>query len=633
MSTITRIKPYQSSQHTWQTILANTNIIPMNQRKYEWKEKELNKFMKDLFYIYEDTSYFEKMGTLIYYTGNPDGKEVWDGQQRLITIILTLIAISNISKLYNDIHFSNSIFKSITEDLYEISDVSSKISELIKLYGEKVNIPKIQCICPHDDHAISSIFNNYKPLICYKKNNLELSDDESDDGDENADDEEIDEKLTKIECVECNISVARKSDFIRHLVKKHNYDDTKINSKTTGIYQALEFICEKIIIRNYSLSKLKEFRKFISQSIDIQVCECNDLKYVSMIFDQENNRGLPVKELDVIKNKILSNIDNCNKDEIFDIWSELKSTTNLIYTTDFGQKIFNIAIQIYTKKIVSHFNQEELFDHLITKNNKQETYNNIKHFFKIVKEILDIFNNIVNDRYGRLINTRKCSITWEGFMYLLLPICYFKKSIDTKLIEVIVKWYYRNVGQKTTTFNSLAYSNPFIDFTNSFIKDSTFNYIDAVINLFKKEIDGRVDNENYIINNTKKEWRGTGKTQAKMLLSFLETKLNNDDNFPILEHDLEHIIADNKKNDLVTPSNVYKLGNLTLFESKNSENGHKGNRSVKDNHFNFKKIQYENSSHKITRDLCKLDKFDEETIINRTIDLFKMIDQFTKYDL
>ena len=66
----------------------------MNQRNYEWSIQEINKFMKDIFKIFEHTkNYCEKMGTIIYYTGNSEGKEVWDGQQRLITVILILISV------------------------------------------------------------------------------------------------------------------------------------------------------------------------------------------------------------------------------------------------------------------------------------------------------------------------------------------------------------------------------------------------------------------------------------------------------------------------------------------------------------------------------------------------------------
>ncbi len=117
-----------------------------------------------------------------------------------------------------------------------------------------------------------------------------------------------------------------------------------------------------------------------------------------------------------------------------------------------------------------------------------------------------------------------------------------------------------------------------------------------------------------------------------MLLYFIETTESTDDYYPNLEHDLEHIYPENKKNNLLTPNIIYRLGNLTIFESKNSKNnGHKGNRSIKDKPFSNKKEQYDGSYHKITRDLFKYDIFDITEIESRTNDLFKKLNDKTNY--
>ncbi len=623
-----RIMPYHSTQTTWKTILDNINIIPMNQRNYEWSTQEINKFINDIFEIYENTNYYEKMGTIIYYTGNPEGKEVWDGQQRLITIILLLVAISRICKLlHNDTQFSDGIINSISESLFMINEPSKRIYEIIQKYGENSKIPKVCCICPHDNKAIIDIYNYYNPLIYY----IKTPDCNEEDSDEDDDISENDTNTKNIECKICNHTFSKKVNFIKHLTKNHEYDD-KTKNKQTKIYTAFEHISQMIFKKNYDSKKFRDFYKFITQQIDIQVCECNDLQYVSIIFDQENNRGLKVGSLDVIKNKILSNISDENKDEIFDIWSSLKTTSHPIYS-DFGQRVFNCAIQIYNNSIVRHFNQEELFDKLIIKNDKKTTYNEIKNFIAIVEKLFDIIEQIFNNRYGRLIFTKKCSITWEGFMYLLLPILYFKNSIDNKLIEIIVRWYYRNIntGKNTQTFNSLGYSNAFIEISNKVINNNNHDYVSDIINLFRKEKAFCIQKENYESNNINKEWKGNNAMKAKMLLYFLQTKLNNDDNLPILNHDLEHIHSDNKKTELSNISNVYKLGNLTILEAKKSENGHKGNRSIKDSPFHIKKLDYKMSSHSITRDLNDYNDFTDETIVTRTKELFKLLNNLTDY--
>jgi hypothetical protein len=382
--------------------------------------------------------------------------------------------------------------------------------------------------------------------------------------------------------------------------------------------------------KKYATKNLIELYKFIIYNIDIQVCECYDLQYVSKIFDQENNRGIKVGSLDVIKNKILSNISNDKKEEIYKIWTGLKSTSHNVYT-DYGQKIFNCAIQIYNKKIIRDFNQEEFFDKLINKDDNILTYNEIMKFISIVEKLFDIVDKISKDRYGRLIFTKKCCITWEGYMYLMLPIFYFSDNIDNKLIEIIVRWYFRNICQKILTFNSLGYSNVFIEISNNFIREKN-DYYSEIIKLFRKEKQDCIKTEFYEKNNIDKEWKKSSGSKAKMLLYFIQTKLNNTDNLPNLSHDLEHIHSDNKKNDLKFPSNVYKLGNLTIFESNNSEeNCHKGNRSIKDRPFHMKKNEYKGSSNSITRDLTDYKEFTEDTIIQRTKELFQLLNKLTDY--
>ena len=97
-----RIRPYHTTQTNWKSILSNLNMIPMNQRNYDWDtHPQITKFLYDIFDIFENTNFCEKMGSIIYYTGINDGKEVWDGQQRLITIILILKAISIVSVKLN----------------------------------------------------------------------------------------------------------------------------------------------------------------------------------------------------------------------------------------------------------------------------------------------------------------------------------------------------------------------------------------------------------------------------------------------------------------------------------------------------------------------------------------------------
>jgi hypothetical protein len=69
-----RIKPYHTTQTYWKSILSNLNMIPMNQRNYDWdNDPQILKFLNDLFDIFENTNFYEKMGSIIY--GKEDGMD------------------------------------------------------------------------------------------------------------------------------------------------------------------------------------------------------------------------------------------------------------------------------------------------------------------------------------------------------------------------------------------------------------------------------------------------------------------------------------------------------------------------------------------------------------------------------
>ena len=62
---MTRQKPYTTNQESWASILQKPLRIPMNQREYSWEEEEIERFLDDMFKIYEEGRYVEKMGSII----------------------------------------------------------------------------------------------------------------------------------------------------------------------------------------------------------------------------------------------------------------------------------------------------------------------------------------------------------------------------------------------------------------------------------------------------------------------------------------------------------------------------------------------------------------------------------------
>ena len=68
----------------------------MNQREYSWGPQEIIKFLDDIFKIYKEDKYVEKMGSIINLNYN-SGNDIYDGQQRILTTILILNVIGCLS--------------------------------------------------------------------------------------------------------------------------------------------------------------------------------------------------------------------------------------------------------------------------------------------------------------------------------------------------------------------------------------------------------------------------------------------------------------------------------------------------------------------------------------------------------
>ncbi len=332
---MSRIKPYTTNQVTWNTILGKKLRIPMNQREYSWQEEEINRFLDDIFKIYEEGKYVEKMGSIInlsYHNNN----DIYDGQQRILTTELILIVIGCLSS-----KLKYKIKQLLTIDT-EIDNLTSEQEQIKERYNVTI-IPKIYCINPFDMKGLVDIFNNKIKSFAEHLDNI----DDFDSFDVN----------NKYICKICKEEISSKSDFKKHLINQHpdNYSkpdtDTKLNEAYVIIYNYLA-------LKKYDEQSLIKLYKFILEDIDIQYYDCNDPEYVSRIFDWENNRGKNVEALDIIKNPILVKISDDKKVEIYEKWEMLKHKENTIIKNNYGQKMFDVAIQLYNNKIERTINHE-----------------------------------------------------------------------------------------------------------------------------------------------------------------------------------------------------------------------------------------------------------------------------------
>lgn len=589
-----REKPYHCTKKSWSDILEIALTIPMNQRNYSWTERQIKQFIDDIIKIFEEGKFVEKMGSMIVLTHN--GKnEIYDAQQRTISIILTLYNIAQ--KLPPNMRSKIIDKLSLDGELDELTEKQIKLKE-----EKNIDIiPKLYCVNPYDMNSLCDIFNNkcnhhFINYITY------------------------DEECEKYSCKICDETIKDKSKVYRHLEKQHEIDcKPKISSK---IYKANELLNEYLTQLDYNEEKYKELYKFIIKDIDIEFCACTNATYVSRIFDWENNRGNEVLKLDIVKNYLLVKIDDSKKYEVYDKWEKYKKVEHNIYRNDYGKKLMDVAIQLYNGKIESKkdINIDDLYKPIIE---AEDTYSELMKYFGIIDKLIEIMHYIKSDKFGRLIlNIKQVSIAWEGYMYLLLPI-FFTVDINSMLIELIVKWYFRNIGIKTYTFNNFAYCNKMVDITNNLIENSEYNYYNEVKTLFENEMDEKVTQEQY---KTTLESLSLKGANATYLLMFLETYKRTDIETIPLDYTIEHIIPQSKTDELKERKLMHNLGNLTLLEGSNSQNGHKGNSAIGKKIYTDKINSYRESSSLITRELAsEYNDFNEENILTRFEDISKQL--------
>jgi uncharacterized protein with ParB-like and HNH nuclease domain len=89
---------FQAEQSNINKILSRnySYIIPLNQRKYVWSEREWYELFEDIFLIEQKDDYVHFLGSLVLASiNNKYSYEIIDGQQRLITICIIFCCIIN----------------------------------------------------------------------------------------------------------------------------------------------------------------------------------------------------------------------------------------------------------------------------------------------------------------------------------------------------------------------------------------------------------------------------------------------------------------------------------------------------------------------------------------------------------
>jgi len=94
------------------------------------------------------------------------------------------------------------------------------------------------------------------------------------------------------------------------------------NTSEKNIYNNYKLIYSKLIEKFTTAHKLQTFISYFRHRIYLIEIEIDKDKDVAMVFEVINDRGVPLKPYEILKGKILSQIEINDRDKYIDIWEE-----------------------------------------------------------------------------------------------------------------------------------------------------------------------------------------------------------------------------------------------------------------------------------------------------------------------
>ena len=618
-------------QNQTHDFLTNLHItIPLNQRNFEWEEQEITVFLQDFFdsFIEDCKDYCTGMFLLLEEDSKKKHFSIWDGQQRFIVILLSLIRIINTfrEQQSEDDDFFVSKFRS----LYKAKcDMTKNEKRLLERWSY---LPRVEYLSEEqdDNDILRDIFNK---KVHVKEDIFEECDGKGDG------------KVFR--CKSCKSIMKRKNDFVRHVATDCKCISTcdqvrytyykKDNNKILNAY----CIISKVI-GSFKLDyeSARNFTEHILSGISCDIEVCKDYKSAAKRFDCLNNRGKTVSRITIAKNMFISRSRESERKRIASFFDELRNTVLIdddrrMHVKD--DDILEICLRIHYRDFAYSNNK---FFELTTKGCKttEETFALFESLWSILGNVQFIIN-YVKDNYHYALYELDMG-TWKS---LILPLgCFYKEDTTflRDLLDVIVSHYTRVkiVTKKHPNFEFVAILNEFFR-----VCDSVYNSDNNANATVLKEIKKRLYNNSVMkyeadtkqkyyekIKNIPTFCQNKSIIVNKFILSYLVHKTSTKSvKYNISEIDLEHIIPKSKFIN-TDERNRYcnSLGNCTLFEKSNSGSYHKGNRSVQNKDWETKKKSYETSSIIMNRQLAQShDTFDYSVIEKRETELaFKLFD-------
>lgn len=233
-------------------------IIPPYQREYSWKEEQWENLFND---INENLSgYF--LGSIICISSENNRLDVIDGQQRLTTLSLLLLA------LYDELNFYREYI------LLNLGD--ERISQYLSL--------KEYFLLSHEPRMSLSIQNNNNEDYIFIVNKI------------------LNKELVSIPKNYGNRRVARAFKYFSERIKQEVNRFSKDDEKVLALLNFLDKVTSALVVR-----------------IDTE-----DANSAFILFESINNRGMVLTPIDLIKNSLISHLSKNEKpDDINKLWQEV----------------------------------------------------------------------------------------------------------------------------------------------------------------------------------------------------------------------------------------------------------------------------------------------------------------------
>lgn len=422
------------------------------------------------------------------------------------------------------------------------------------------------------------------------------------------------------------------------------------------IYRAYSYFVDTL--KDYTYEKLLDFLNKINSALLVKI-EVNSHSDAFTLFESLNNRGVPLSAIDLIKNKILGELDKKkikSLDESFDAWKKIIENLGEDYSIQerFLRQYYNafkykdeIKVKIKGGNKATRSNLMVIFDKLIDKNPKF-----VLDEFSLKS---NIYNGLINpnqkeNNYDNLIDLSHVGAA-PAYMFLLYILSehFEKKELVKELIKFLVKYFIRrnltdfpNTRDLDTIFIGL------VEFCENDKKNISFEKIQEYlthadrfqsIGIFEQKLRGNIYEENtdmarFILckieedNFTKETKRDLWQKDDKgKFLWTIEHVFPEGENIPkdwakmIANGDLEEA----KKAQMAW---VHKIGNLTItvFNSKLSNLSLERKRDRKDDKGAW--IGYKNGLF-LNRELANKNKWLIGDISDRTDSLVKLaLDKF-----